>query len=131
MKAQIIKSQENGRNYGSEKETIGTMSAVVNTREGMKEAVTVRFYMARRSDGASLVYCSIWIMGKGLYASGTGKAGGYGYHKRSAALQYALDSAGVTLSEPIDGRGDSSMRDALEAVCRALGYSGQVLIVEH
>ena len=49
---------------------------------------------------------------KGIYAciwhnngSGSGYAGGYGYHKASAAAQAAITSSGIDLSEDIDGRG--------------------------
>ena len=52
-----------------------------------------------------------------------------GYHKDSAALSAALDSAGITLSEDIAGRGDGPMREALTAIVRATGCRGKVLIV--
>ena len=85
--------------------------------------VDARWYMARRSDGASPVYCSVWIRTRdGRHFSGHGKAGGYGYHKQSAALQDALDSAGVKLAKPINGCGDGAMCHALTAVGKAAGY---------
>ena len=54
-----------------------------------------------------------------MYCSGHGKAGGYGYHKESAALQEAIESAGIKLRSPIDGAGDSAVRGAMEAINRA------------
>lgn len=42
-------------------------------------------------------YCCLWIHGENIWFSGKGQAGGYGYHKTSAAFQGALDSAGVKL----------------------------------
>lgn len=47
----------------------------------------------------------------------TGRAGGYGYDKFSAAVSYALNKIGV--KNDVDGRGDSSVKSLL----RNLGYS--------
>src|SRR5690606_3065831 len=93
------------------------------------ELAQARFWMARRSDGASPVYCSVWTYREGRHTAGHGRARGYGYHRQSAALAAALDSAGITLAEPIDGRGDGAMRDALLAVGVAMGYDAAALAV--
>ena len=82
-----------------------------------KEAVTCRFYAPLKG---STVYCCIWINGKKHSASGSGKAGGYGYHKPSAALQTAIETAGFKLSEDINGRGDSAMYDAIESLAKTV-----------
>jgi hypothetical protein len=92
-----------------------------------KNLITVKFYMGRSSN-ASVVYCNIWLGNDTHCASGTGSAGGGGYHKKSAALQEAIDSAGIALSSPIDGRGDSSMREAIKAIGKCLGYRKTFLI---
>ncbi|MFX5068880.1 hypothetical protein ABTC68_19770, partial [Acinetobacter baumannii] len=55
-----------------------------------------------------------------FYGRGQGKAGGYGYHKPSAALADAISDAGIRLSRSISGCGDDVMRDACEAIARAL-----------
>lgn len=121
----------NGKNYGDSKEMTACASVVAIDNAGdLVDPITARWYMARRSDGASPVYCSVWIGGNGHTASGHGSASGYGYHKRSAAMQAAIDSAGIKLSEPIDGRGDSAQRDALSAIARAMGYTA-FTIIEH
>ena len=62
-----------------------------------------------------------------------GRATGYGYHKASAALQAAFDSAGVGITlagapASISGLGEAAMRDALEAVARAAGAVGPVVV---
>jgi len=85
---------------------------------GQKAIITARLYMA-----GITVYSCIWINATGTNLSGSGKAGGGGYHKASAALAYALADAGVVLSEPIDGRGDRAMTDALLAVAHGLGFN--------
>ena len=62
----------------------------------------------------------VWIHGDDLHGSGGGKAGGYGYHKESAALEEALSAAGIRMSEGIGGRGDQAMFEALEVLARAV-----------
>lgn len=81
--------------------------------------VAARLYWPGR-DGASNCYACVWINGNSNHGAGGGKAGGYGYHKESAAIQEALESAGVALSEDIGGRGDQAMFEALEAVAKAV-----------
>lgn len=118
-------SESRGRNYGGDKEMTGAVSAVtlaIGYPAGlpeMRETVVARVYTGR-SASASVVYVTVWIRTEcGRYISGTGKAGGGGYHKASAALAAALDACGVTLSEAIDGRGDGAFRDAIKAVALA------------
>lgn len=66
-----------------------------------------------------------------FWNSGSGRAGGYGYHRPSAAAAEALSRAGVKLSEDIGGRGDQAIRDAVEAVGKALAPKGsRVYVVE-
>ena len=134
----------NGRNYGGEKETT-TRAVVVGKIAGqLRRVVEARYYMGR-SRTASTVYCTLWVHGE-QYCSGTGKAGGYGYHKESAALASAIRSAGIQLYgsnyadwhdvKPdfkklahIGGCGTSSAETALKAIARAAGAKGQLLIV--
>lgn len=77
--------------------------------------ITLRIYST-----ISTTYVCLWIFGKG--ASGSGKATGYGYHRASSAAEQAIKSAGITLSEPIDARGDSAIKSALSAIAEHLGY---------
>ena len=84
-----------------------------------------------RSRNASTVYASAWIRGARDCPSGSGSAGGYGYHKASAAAAEALRAAGVRListdaegrERPADigGAGESAIIAALFAVGVALG----------
>ena len=93
MKAKITNQARNAINYGGQKETLSRF--VVMDKTG-KEFVDCRVYMSR-SRSASTVYASIWVHGNGVYTSGKGSAGGYGYHKESAAIQDAITSAGIEL----------------------------------
>ena len=103
---------------------------VIVDRKSGAQPVVVRVWTARsRSPGAS--YCSIWAhgpKGSGVHVAGHGRATGWGYHRPSAALAAALDSAGVTLSEAIDGRGESAMIDACKAVAVAAGFKASQLV---
>ena len=125
-------ARSNGKNLSPEKELVSAMSAVALTNGKMREVVVARWYMARKSDGASPVYASIWAYGAGFDISGHGRATGYGYHKASAALSTALDSAGIVLSERIDGLGDGASQRAVEAIARAIaGDAAEILIIDH
>lgn len=126
MKAKIKELSDNGKNYGYKKELIKTYNVVSNT---LKELITVRCYMGR-SANASIVYASIWVHGPEHFTSGTGKAGGYGYHKPSAAIGNAIESAGIELSKDIEGVGDGAIHEALGAIAESMGYN-KFLIVEN
>lgn len=125
MKATIGKTVSNAINYGNKKEMICTYNVVTNT---LKELITVRCYMGR-SANVSTVYASIWVHGD-IYTSGMGKAGGGGYHKTSAAIGNAIESAGIALDQDIWGVGEGAIHEALKAIAEALGFSN-VLIVEN
>lgn len=80
-------------------------------------AVTMRFYASPR---AARIHACTWVYPTtGAPRRGRGMAGGGGYCRRSAAGAYALDAAGVALSEGVAGRGDSVLREALIAAARA------------
>lgn len=133
QKVTKLAPQMNGRNYGDEKETIRQFVFIApdpdfkagEDRRRYARPVELRFYMARSADGASPVYASVWMQSRdcSVYAAGHGSAGGYGYHKSSAAAAEAFRSAGVSLAADIAGRGDPAIIAAVEAVARRLGWS--------
>ena len=126
MKATIGKQVFNAVNYGDKKELIKTFNLITDE---LKEIITVRCYMGR-SASASTVYASIWVNAPDIHTSGKGKASGYGYHKESAAIGAAIESAGITLDQSIDGVGDAAIEEALKAIAQALSYS-RFLIVKN
>ena len=91
-----------------------------------RESVDARFYCAR--SGGSVVYCIVWISGKGVYGRGVGKAGGYGYDKPSAALNGAMLDAGINISD-LGGRGSVVMEEAIRAVGTGLGFDPEELLL--
>ena len=129
-----LKPAENGRNYGGEKETIATYRFIAphpkykvgDDYYGDKPytaAIEVRVYMAR-SASASTVYATIWARSRDgkTHMSGTGKAGGYGYHKESAAINSAMSSAGVEFERGFGGAGDGPTQIAIKTLAKRLGW---------
>lgn len=132
----------NGRNYGHDKETTRTEVLVSWDAKGRKEkreryaangwsgdvsdgldsVVVARWYMGR-ARSASVVHCSVWITARdGRSFAGHGSAGGYGYHKESAAFDEAVRSAGVSLKQSAHGAGDYAITSAMHAIAVACGY---------
>jgi len=56
--------------------------------------IDCRLYMGR-SKNASDMYCNVWFSSGETLASGTGRAGGSGYDKMSAAISYAFSNMGI------------------------------------
>lgn len=136
--AKFTTAQNKAKNYSNDKEVIGKFVIIDKTTE--RTIVDCRLYMGR-SKNSSTVYASIWVNIKDLklpkdwaygFTSGSGSAGGYGYHKQSAAVQDALTSAGIELYDKdkkqqfIHGVGDGAIRDALLAVAYAAGYNSVI-----
>lgn len=129
-------SHQNARNMDGDKELIQQYTLVGFWRDDDRPAmntivqpVRVKWWMSR-SRNATRVYCSIWVNVPQFhqakrtpvtYFGGHGFAGGCGYDKKSAALAAAIDSAGIKLSQDIDGRGDSAVREAIRAIGDACG----------
>ena len=127
MKATFKETKNNAINYGVKKELVSTWNVIVNSNDGLKNIITARCYMGR-SASASTMYASIWIYDEKHHTSGSGKAGGYGYHKQSAAISDAIESAGIELNEDISGRGDSAIKEALEAIAATLGFESCLIV---
>lgn len=79
----------------------------------IEQVIDMRFYTTQ-----SRVYCCMWVHFPNFYASGSGYAGGYGYHRESAAAAEAIKNAGFELGFDIDGRGDTAIEDALRAITK-------------
>lgn len=83
----------------------------------LKVVVDLRIYGTK-----AMNYACVWIQDSkhDVHCNGSGSAGGYGYHRPSAAASEAFYNAGVELDTPLAGRGDSIMEHAVEAVVRKL-----------
>lgn len=142
IKASIVKKQENAKRPDN-KELVSSFSLVVRLPSGeLREVITVKCYMGR-SASASVVYAVLWVhCADGHWTSGSGSAGGYGYHKESAALADAVKSAGIKLQDldrtdrkdhyfDFGGTGSSYYPQVFESIARAAGYRGRTLFVSH
>ena len=81
--------------------------------DDQSELAIVRFY----GEG-SRSYCCVWLHSSDTHARGSSWAGGYGYHKDSAAMQSALTDAGFTFAENFAGVGEQGEVAALDAIAR-------------
>jgi len=126
--ATLIATRDNAHNMDRYKVRIETLTLVACVKGAPIQLAQARFWQSRNSYGSSPVYCSVWLQ-FGTWSSGRGIARGYGYHKKSAALDAALDSAGVKLAQPIDGVGDEAMREAMIAIGVAAGHKVASLAV--
>lgn len=115
-------------NVGHRKENQAFYSFSLVDLDNATESAVIRLY---NSSTGARNYACLWIIAPGFYASGSGMAGGYGYHRPSAAAQEAFTRAGVQLAEPIDGRGDSAIEDALKALAAHMGIARFMIIRAH
>lgn len=129
MKANITKLRRSDR-VGMHRKEKGfcRQISILDPADGAA-IVTARLYWPGR-DGGSTCYACVWINARDAHGAGGGKAGGYGYHKESAAIEAALTDAGVALSENIGGVGDSAVSAALEAVAAAVTRKHKFFRVE-
>jgi len=141
IKASIVKKVENAKRPDN-KELVSAYSLVVRLPSGeLREVITVKCYMGR-SASASVIHAVMWVKcADGHWTSGSGHAGGYGYHKESAAIADAIKSAGIDLQNmdndrkdhwfDLDGTDTSYYPQVFEAITRAAGYRGRTLLVSH
>jgi len=100
--------------------------AVINPSNG-DSVVLLRVYWA-----GTTCHCIAWFYGEDSDGNGYGKATGGNYCKESAAIAYAIDDAGIELSDAIDGRGESMVRQAALAIGKKLtGKRKLILHVSH
>lgn len=89
----------------------GYKAVTIDKNGKMLELVDVRI-----GETNSNCYACVWINDADKLGYGSGKAGGYGYHKASAAIAEAFKKAGVEFDESFSGYGDEAMKEAIKAV---------------
>ena len=110
------REEKNGLAYG--------FKAVTVRKDKLEDLVEVRVAFTK----SGMAYAVAWIYqppeycpdGAGMWGSGSGRAGGHGYHKGSAAVEQALHRAGISLDEAIGGRGGEATKEAILATGQAL-----------
>lgn len=121
----------NGKAHRKEDHFYRSVSALVPTTgrpDDFIAAVDLRLYSTRATH-----YACLWVRpAQGdVYLSGSGKAGGYGYDRASAAAHSAIISAGIQLAYPIDGVGAEAVWGAVLAIAHAAGYPDARIFVAH
>ena len=106
----------------------------------ISEGEMVELVDARLGATDSCHYASVWLdcfysnesfACENGRAYGAGKAGGYGYHRASAALESALRRAGMRFSVGCSCMGESAMRDCLMCAGEYLKPEGaKIYLVE-
>lgn len=129
MKIVSIKHSENFKTSHRKENHFYGGYTVVTMRNGKFDTpIDLRFYGT-----GSMNYACIWWRDdrKGVYSSGTGSAGGYGYDRESAAAFEAFANAGVEYSTRWGGMGNTMIREALELLARKLGYRKFTIVRSH
>lgn len=116
----------NGKAHRKENHFMQSYILLCTDESGIRELAQLRLYGTQSTN-----YACLWVHDSKseTYVAGSGKAGGYGYHRPSAAAQVAFDNAGVGLGEAIDGRGDSAIENAMKALGAALGIYSNVTVI--
>jgi len=126
---------------------VATGSLVAMRNGELCEVITVRTYMSAGRNASTVKAC-VWAKAADTnseWRSGRGDAGGYGYHKGSAAIADAVSAAGFELfgdpyrrdsarnSERLHfgGTGSSAYEEIFKAIARAMGYRGRMVWVSH
>lgn len=88
--------------------------------------ITVRTYWP-----SSVCYACVWIISDGMYFNGSGRAGGHGYCKESAAIDSAFRSAGVKYDIDMHGSGLDVVRVFLAGLAKTIGLTDFVIVESH
>lgn len=91
----------------------------------LKQVISCRMYGTGKMN-----YCALWVYGN-KYASGTGSAGGYGYHMESAACSEAIRNTGYKMESNISGVGESDIESALLAIAEYNGHPDCKIFTSH
>ena len=110
----------NAKSHRKEKHFEGSYMVVDMDNGNVK--IDLRLYSTN-----STAYACVWF-GNGEIANGSGKAGGWGYHRPSAAVWEAFLSAGVRIS---DLSGTGQIVEALELVATELGLTNFKIFHAH
>lgn len=83
----------------------------------LKVVVDLRIYGTKSKN-----YACVWVHDNkhDIHCSGSGSAGGYGYHRPSAAASEAFAKAGIEFDSELSGRGDSVMEHAVYTIMKKL-----------
>jgi hypothetical protein len=89
--------------------------------------IDCRLYMGR-SKNAYDMYCNVWFHSCDVWASGTGRAGGSGYDKMSAAISYAFSNMGIN-NRGVSAVGTEAARALMLEAAVMAGHNHQDLMI--
>ena len=119
MKTKTFTPQDNinAKSHRRENNFLESYELLTVDKGEIKELASLRMYGTNSKN-----YACLWIHDSktDTFCSGSGSAGGYGYHRPSAAAYEAFESSGITFNEGISGRGDRAIVEALEAIGKKL-----------
>ena len=118
----VANSKDNaGQHRKEDKFTTAYHAFYIDNEGAPHEVVDMRFYHTE-----ARAYCALWVKASdyanatathnGSYWSASGLAGGYDYHRGSAAAAEAIENAGIYLPYDIGGHGDSMVEQALAQI---------------
>lgn len=110
----------NAKAHRKENHFDGSYMVVDMTTGNIK--IDLRLYSTQNTD-----YACVWIF-QGELANGSGKAGGWGYHRASAAVWDAFNSAGIRFS---DLSGSGMIEEALSILATELGLTNFKIFHAH
>jgi|GEM_PF-5111513 len=121
-----LREGQNTGKYRVEKNFYRGLKVLAIADGNMVEIIDCRLYRTQ-----ARTYCALWIRDakNNRYRSGGDFAGGYGYHRPSAAISGAIADAGITLEHNIEGVGESAIEGALTAIAEALGGYNKITII--
>jgi hypothetical protein len=106
MKATFNTKNTNAHSIGTNRKEKHFYKQFTAINKDLNAVIELRLYATQ-----STHYCCMWLHDRkhNIHVSGGGKAGGYGYHRASAAAENAINAAGISLSEHIDGCGGTTI----------------------
>lgn len=126
MQATFTQPKKDSFNAKYRKNSLSHSFQAVTIEGGeLRTLLDLRIYFPNQVCYAALwAPCNDWV-------NGTGKAGGGGYHKQSAAVSAAFTAAGYSFTEHWGGSGDEAIKDAIRAVCALHGFESVHIIEAH
>lgn len=118
-----LKDGINARAHRKEDKFDSSLILVTYKLGKFNQPIDVRFYFT-----GSTCYCCIWGSIKGKHFSGSGKAGGYGYDKKSAAMSSALQSAGFDV-DGLSATGETDL--AMKLLAGLNGIKKHTIVYAH
>lgn len=118
----IVAAPSSRRSRSKQNEMLHVGATIIVALHRGKFYTPVRAIFSASSGRSETLHCDFWAANDKMVLHGTAKAGGYGYHKVSQALEDATIDAGLRFEKPFGGAGCSRMEEAMLSVAKMLGF---------